>query len=282
MVIEQENYYQTLNVAQNATSEEIRAAYELATQTYMSDSLATYSLYSEEENDEILRKITHAYMTLIDPVSRAFYDQSLSKKTPQSSVETDRFREKGSLANNNLPFRFQDLNPSDASEKDKEKIAHAETDGVNQQEIQSEPSSPNEKKSMENQNSPRLETSSNSKAISELLAEHLEERADIRKSIAQKNKETNEKVQPVIASVEVYNGNTLQQIREMKSITIEEMAHETCVRQLYLSAIENEDFVKLPKAPVYLKSFVNAYARCLELPSAKVVEDYLNLFQKNS
>ena len=42
-----------------------------------------------------------------------------------------------------------------------------------------------------------------------------------------------------------YNGAVLQQIRKMKSISINELAQITCIRGAYLKAIEEEDFRKI-------------------------------------
>jgi cytoskeletal protein RodZ len=50
------------------------------------------------------------------------------------------------------------------------------------------------------------------------------------------------------------------------------------VNPTYLRFIEDDDFENLP-APVYVRGFVSAYARCLGLDPARVVTDYMERFE---
>ena len=52
-LIEEQTYYEILEVSPTATAKEIQMAYEHAKETFHSDSLAIYSLFSEEEIKEI-------------------------------------------------------------------------------------------------------------------------------------------------------------------------------------------------------------------------------------
>jgi len=70
----EQNYYELLEVATNASRREIRTAYELARRTYGSDSPAAYPLFSADERAELFRKIEAAYRTLDDPEARRRYD----------------------------------------------------------------------------------------------------------------------------------------------------------------------------------------------------------------
>lgn len=75
--IEEQSYYEILEVSSNATVKEIQRAYEHAQETYHRDSLAIYSLFSEEEVNQIQAAIEEAYRGLIDEALRRSYDQSL-------------------------------------------------------------------------------------------------------------------------------------------------------------------------------------------------------------
>ena len=74
--IKDQTYYEILEVIPTATDKEIQRAYEHAKETFHSDSLAVYSLFSEEEVREIQSAIEEAYRVLMDGVLRRSYDQS--------------------------------------------------------------------------------------------------------------------------------------------------------------------------------------------------------------
>jgi flagellar biosynthesis protein FlhG len=74
--IEEQTYYEILEVSPTATAKEIQMAYEHAKETFHSDSLAIYSLFSEEEIKEIQVAIEEAYRVLMDEALRKRYDQS--------------------------------------------------------------------------------------------------------------------------------------------------------------------------------------------------------------
>ena len=74
--IEEQTYYEILEVNPRATGKEIQRAYEQAKETYQSDSLAIYSLFSEEEVNRIQTAIEEAHRVLMDEAWRKTYDQS--------------------------------------------------------------------------------------------------------------------------------------------------------------------------------------------------------------
>jgi len=74
--IEEQTYYEILEVNPSATGKEIQRAYEQAKETYHSDSLAIYSLFSEEEVNKIQAAIEEAHRILMDEALRKNYDQS--------------------------------------------------------------------------------------------------------------------------------------------------------------------------------------------------------------
>lgn len=72
------NYYEILDIPIDASSFEIQRAYRNALELYSEDSLLTYSLFSDRERANILKKIEKAYNTLSDRTKRPAYDASLS------------------------------------------------------------------------------------------------------------------------------------------------------------------------------------------------------------
>ena len=78
--LQSQNYYEILGISRTASPEEIRKAYELSRQTFGRDSLATYSLFSDDENQEIYELINRAYQTLFNANLRRDYDAFLDRE----------------------------------------------------------------------------------------------------------------------------------------------------------------------------------------------------------
>ncbi len=74
--IEEQTYYEILEVSPSANAKEIQKAYEHAKETFHADSLAVYSLFTENEINEIQAAIEEAYRVLMDEALRQSYDQS--------------------------------------------------------------------------------------------------------------------------------------------------------------------------------------------------------------
>jgi hypothetical protein len=76
-----QDHYEVLEVPYNATSEQIRQAYEAQRSVYAGDSLAA-SVLSGEETDVIRERIAEAYATLGNEEKRRLYDESLARRAP--------------------------------------------------------------------------------------------------------------------------------------------------------------------------------------------------------
>ena len=70
-------------------------------------------------------------------------------------------------------------------------------------------------------------------------------------------------------------GYTLRQERERKNLTIEDIEQGTSIRALYIEAIENGEYDKLPGA-VYTKGFIKNYAKFLELDADAMAKEFAN------
>ncbi len=71
------NYYEMLDVPVNANDFEIRQAYKDTLSIYSDDSPVTYSLFSDQERDEILGCVELAFSTLIDRKAKDNYNMAL-------------------------------------------------------------------------------------------------------------------------------------------------------------------------------------------------------------
>ncbi|MBI2412406.1 MAG: polysaccharide biosynthesis tyrosine autokinase [Deltaproteobacteria bacterium] len=83
------SYYETFEVRQDATTDEIERAYRKAKSVYSDESVALYSLYSGEERKQKLLELSDIYNTLSDPAKRKSYDESLRKERTAPSREWD-------------------------------------------------------------------------------------------------------------------------------------------------------------------------------------------------
>ncbi len=72
-------------------------------------------------------------------------------------------------------------------------------------------------------------------------------------------------------------GDRMKREREMRGITLEEIAESTKIGTRSLRALEQEDFEKLPGG-IFTKGFVRAYARYLGIDEEQAVSDYMAAF----
>ncbi len=98
--IKDQTFYEILEISPTATAKEIQRAYEHAKETFHADSLAVYSLFSEEEVNKIQEAIEEAYRVLMDEGLRKSYDQNHfqavgRQPSGESSEAQEIYREKG-------------------------------------------------------------------------------------------------------------------------------------------------------------------------------------------
>jgi hypothetical protein len=85
--IDEQTYYEILEVSSAATPKEIQKAYEHAKETFHTDSLAVYSLFTEQEIQGIQAAVEEAYRVLMDETLRKNYDQSHYQILGQQKLE---------------------------------------------------------------------------------------------------------------------------------------------------------------------------------------------------
>lgn len=73
-----QNYYEILEIKQDASYKEIEDAYKRAKETYSGESLATYSLFTAGECREILNAVEDAYKILSFSKTREEYNRRLA------------------------------------------------------------------------------------------------------------------------------------------------------------------------------------------------------------
>ena len=85
--IEDLNYYELLEINTDASSQDIRRAYERIRKIYEPNSIALYSLFSADETTAINQRIEEAYRTLVYEETRKRYDALLRQSlTPAGTA----------------------------------------------------------------------------------------------------------------------------------------------------------------------------------------------------
>lgn len=72
----EQSHYDVLEVARDAGAEEIERAYRIARATYVDASMATYSMFEDEEARAVRNRVELAFEVLSDPAARARYDET--------------------------------------------------------------------------------------------------------------------------------------------------------------------------------------------------------------
>lgn len=98
--INEQTYYEILEITPEATPKEIQKAYEHAKETFRYDSLAIYTLFSKEEVKELQEIIEEAYRVLMNEATRKEYDEThrekikrLFRKDESRKIEKDEEKE---------------------------------------------------------------------------------------------------------------------------------------------------------------------------------------------
>ena len=76
-IYSRQNYYELLETSPDASLEEITRAYQQALEAFNEDSVAIYSLFNEDERQQLLQRIQAAYRTLSHGRTRREYDRHL-------------------------------------------------------------------------------------------------------------------------------------------------------------------------------------------------------------
>jgi flagellar biosynthesis protein FlhG len=230
--LKSQNYYEILGVTRDASPEEVRKAFEIAKQTFQQNSLATYSLFTDEENQEILAVITRAYETLFTPALRREYDAFL-----------DGLEAKGH------PARERRIPPSPPGPPSRPGPVLPQRD---------KPAPLGR---------PRVELGPLREATGAATGGE-----------APPAERKEEAMEDYLRSVGAFNGGVLKKVRQLRGLSIDDIADRTKIRKTYIQYIEEEQFDFLP-APVYVKGFITLIAGLLELPSQRVAEDYMQTYR---
>lgn len=251
------NYYEVLEIPTDAKTDEIYYSYQRARAAYSSDSLALYSLMSPEECRNILEMVEEAYSILSDPSKRKRYDEARGFNRDYNP------HTQNSNPNSTLSERLNNYARNESSYEPASQQMNA-TNNYSSATHNSEFKLNSQPTTLDYSNGSQIAPNATTTNVNKLVTQKrfaldYVANADFEKEIED--------------TIE-FTGDFLKKIREYKNLNIERLSDMTKVSKMYLVAIENEEFTKLP-APVYVRGFVFQYAKCLKLTPDVVANSYL-------
>ncbi|MBC8260110.1 MAG: helix-turn-helix domain-containing protein [SAR324 cluster bacterium] len=257
-ILDEENYYQLLEVPNTAALMEIRNAYEAKLEETHLEALAAYSLLPEEITEDKLLRFSQAFMILANPIARAKYDDELLEQITPATEKTSTLKESFLKSEENNSSRFSwKTSKTESQPEIKNNIGFEEKNN----------------------------DLSQNNTLDDVGQTHLE-RQDYYLNLAAKNEQAELSLTEYFATLKAYggklifNGAVLKQIRQLKLITLDELVKITCIRSTYLKAIEDENF-DIFSSEIYLKGYLACYVEAMNLPAEQILEEYLQLY-KNS
>lgn len=247
------NYYEVLEIQCGASPEEIYDGYIRSKNAYSGDSIALYSLMTEDECNNMLELIEEAYSVLSDPNKRRQYDKARGFSAQPESHHQENV---SSSPEKNFPAQ----NPI-------EQTNLAQTNSYQPNMSDNLPQfGTAQKKNLDQFNEERSFTiNRNDSEISKISAS---------KKFAL-DYEINQDFDNQIENATEFTGELLKKIREYKNVSLQRMADMTKISKTYITHIENDEYQKLP-ATAYVRGFVFQYAKCLKLSPELVATSYLH------
>lgn len=87
--LEEQDYYELLEISRQATPEEVERAYAMARALYTDDAMAGLSVFDSGDAEAISERVERAYRTLMDADARREYDMSLEAPPPETAERVD-------------------------------------------------------------------------------------------------------------------------------------------------------------------------------------------------
>lgn len=297
-----QTYYDLLDLVPDASSQEIRDAYFQAKMAYRKDSVALYSLFSDDETQDFLRKIEEAFQILSHPERRRDYDRrhgflgtggieeitasGLSSRGSSSyatSASTSGYASStaGSTMKSSPPpsptqpssmasiVSIDRVPPMESSSNDSDILVPPSTE-IREQ-FQSQPFSPASSGLHETPRTSHQTQISRPAPTYAPTAAYQNPQLTLQSADAALQRDIEQETE--------WKGLFLRSVRERRRVAMEELSEYTKISRNYLMAIEEENFSKLP-APVYLRGFLTQIAKYLKLPSDKVAQQYLSRYSQ--
>lgn len=256
--------YDALDLLPSASPQEILEGYRRTKATFNRDSAALYTVFSAEEREAVLRSIEDAYAILSDPQKRRHYDQSYGFLNPPEQQKSANV-----ISIDRVPPMENRQDQDQLLIPPATDFAAEDTTGAGQI---SEPKPNAQPAQTQLQAQP---PASSSKSPHPLLFPMPKSRENqLRMAML------DPELAHAIDTETEWRGTFIRKIRESYRISLEELVGITKVTKTYITAIEEDNYDKLP-APVYIRGFVTQVAKVLKLPHEKVALAYLSRYHRS-
>lgn len=296
-------YYDILEIRPDASATDVRTSYQRLKQSYKKDNIALYSVMDASDTQDMIAKIDEAYQVLSDPDLRREYDErhGILSSVSDKIVSIDRTppMENGDdldlLVPPSTDFGESSIFGSNSGDRTGNfertgKISRPESSffDLNPPSKQNVPGLRPEEKAL-----PKAAEESMSAALGSTSAQVLQptsagvtsERRQIptRRSVDahafQQAKSAFDAIQEQIDQEVEWRGSFLRKVRELRRYSMDDIHDQTKISKMYLVAIEEENFNKLPAA-VFVRGFILQISKVLRLPGDRVATAYLSRFNK--
>jgi curved DNA-binding protein CbpA len=264
---ESKTYYEVLEVPFNSTQEDIHNAYVRVKNAYSGDSIALYSLLTEDECKQILELVEEAYSILSIPEKRREYDKVRGIGHTQENVNIYNEPMAQAAGAETTHSEYMQPNRPQAPAEVTNQMLQETFGSMNSASMQSQNSFNEVNNSGNTYGSRPQDFNINRKEVS------------VPKLTATRrfalDFETNTKLEQEIEEATEFTGEFLQKVREYKNVTVERMSEVTKISKTYIRHLEADNWEKLP-AKVYTRGFVFQYAKFLKLNPELVATSYLH------
>lgn len=309
MIFNQATYYEILEVSPDASATDIRTSYQRLKISYKKDNIALYSVMDASDTQDMIAKIDEAYQVLSDPDLRREYDErhGILSNVSDKIVSIDRTppMENGDdldlLVPPSTDFGESSIFGSASSDDRTGKIERPTKErtgfikkpepsffDISKPEKSAVPGlTPEEKtlpKASENTMSAALGSTSTQVLQPSSSGVTVERRQIPTRRVAethtfQQAKSAFDAIQEQIDQETEWRGSFIRKVRELRRYSMDDIHDHTKISKMYLVAIEEENFDKLPAA-VFVRGFILQISKILRLPGDRVSAAYLSRFNK--
>lgn len=282
-----QNYYEILDVRQDATQNEIRQAYFRVKAAYGKDSAALYSLFDEQETHLVLERVEQAYLVLSSAEKRKEYDKVHGFLKADELPEERAAGGSGSSENTFSFAKTAERPQADAAHQAAQNVfgggstfeddtfppmsgqmgGHARAGAA---------PAPSHAPAASSPESGAREGAPQPPGDSRMFENRL---GIVRRVDIVKTRAPSPEFEEMLTKENEFRGAFLRKIREYRGITLDELADFTKIRRAYLNCLEEEEFESLPAA-VFVRGFVVQAAKALKLPHEKVALHYMDHYRK--